>query len=97
MEEWIGDKYIEKVEDITDGWQRICTTKYRERRRFSFFPWIVVSGFDTDYHWTGKWFQFVTIKEQLCEERHDKFDDGWTYTSYWGPWKKVWRLKSIVK
>lgn len=86
-----------EIENVTDGWQLKRTNEFRVRRRLSFFPWIVVSGFDTDYHWTGKWLKFVKIKEQKCLERFEKFDDGWTYQNYWSEWKEKWRLVEILE
>ena len=86
----------EEIENVADGWQRKRTNDFRVRRRFSLFPWIVVSGFNGDYHWTGKWFKFVNIKEQKCIERFDKFDDGLSYKSYWGPWEETWRLVEVL-
>ena len=76
---------IEKIEE------------YRVRRRISIFPWICVIGFDSDYHWTGKWFKFVEIREQKIRERYTDFDSGWTYQEYWKPWEDGWRLVEIIK
>lgn len=71
--------------------------EYRVRRVISIFPWICVPGFESDYHWTGRWFSFVEIKEQKIKERYVDFDGGWTQQNYWTPWEYSWRIVKILK
>jgi hypothetical protein len=81
---------------VTPEWQMIVTTIVRKRRVLSILPFIVVTGFGTDFHWTGKWFKFVTIEEVKVKNRHSQFDDGWSYQNYWGKWKTSWVLTKII-
>jgi hypothetical protein len=49
-----------------------------------------------DFHWTGKWFKFITIEEKKVKNRYLEFDDGWSYQNYWGKWKTSWVMVKIV-
>jgi len=71
--------------------------EYRERKKLSVLPFIIVDGFTSDFIWTGKWFKYVTIKEQRIKERYLEFDDGWSYTHYWGKWKYGWKFLKLIK
>ena len=81
---------------MSSDWERNFTDKFRERKVLSLFPFIIVSGLSTDFHWTGKWFKYVTIQEQEVEDRYTEFDDGWSYQHYWGEWKTSWVLIKIL-
>lgn len=70
------------------------TGEFRERRKLSIFPLIIVGD---EFVWTGKWFTYVTVQEQKIMERYLKFDDGWTYMHYWGKWEETWEFVKIVK
>ena len=69
--------------------------KYRTRKIFSIFPFIIVNGFDNDFVWTGKWFKFVYIVEQKVRERYSYFDDGWSYQNFWGKWNENYKFIKI--
>jgi hypothetical protein len=69
---------------------------FRERKVFSFLPFIIVNGVDSSFHWTGKWFQHITIQEQKVRDRYLEFDDGWPPKYYWGGWKTKWVLIRIL-
>jgi hypothetical protein len=82
---------------MSDSWERKYTDEFRERKVLSILPFIVVSGENGDFHWTGKWFKFVTIKEQKVKDRYLEFDDGWSYQHYWGRWKTGWVMLKFVE
>ena len=88
-----------KIMDIKeDRYQRICKDEFRTKRWLSLFGFIIVDGLnDGDFYWTGKWFKFVTIKQQKCRERYAGFDDGWNYQYYWKPWETKWYFTEITK
>lgn len=50
--------------NILHSYRHGQTNKFRERKVFSYLPFIMVRGIDGNFHWTGKWFQYVTIQEQ---------------------------------
>ena len=81
---------------MSDSWERNFTDKFRERKVLSIFPFIIVSGLETDFHWTGKWFKYVTIQEQKVNDRYLELDDGWSYQFYWSEWKTSWVLIKIL-
>jgi hypothetical protein len=81
---------------FSDDYELVALEEYRTRKRLSIFPWIVTSGFNGDYHWTGKWFTFVSIKEQKVKIRYTEFDSGWSYQNYWTPWKESWYFLEVV-
>ncbi len=85
----------DKIINLTDSWQMIKLNEFRHRKVLSFFPFIVVNGFKSDFIWTGKWFKFIYIKEQKVKERFLHFDDGWTYQDYWSKWKELWMFIKI--
>ncbi len=80
------------------SFQRKLLEEFRTRKVFSFFPFIIVSGFKfkSDFIWTGKWFKFVEIKEQKTLERFSEFDGGWSYMHYWTDWKEKWKFISLI-
>jgi hypothetical protein len=80
-----------------ENYERYCTDKFRTKKCLSLFGFIMAEGYETDFHWTGKWFQYVTIKQQKCSERYSKYDDGWTYKDYWSEWHNRWYLVEILK
>ncbi len=63
---------------------------YRNKRVLSVFPFIICRGFESDFHWTGKWFKYVWIRQQKIRERYTDFDDGWNYQYYWKEWQEDW-------
>jgi hypothetical protein len=81
---------------MSDSWERKYTDEFRERKVLSILPFIVVSGEGSDFHWTGKWFKYITIQEQKVEDRYLEFDDGWSYQHYWGRWRTSWTLIKIL-
>jgi hypothetical protein len=74
---------IEKIEE------------FRTKKVLSIFPFIIINGFDGDFHWTGKWFKYVEITQQKVRERYLKFDDGWSYQHYWSDWEYNWKFISL--
>ena len=63
----------------TKDWERIYTGQYRKKRVLSIFPFIIMSGVNGDFHWNGKWFQYVTVKQQKLKDRHLHFNE-WDVT-----------------
>jgi len=82
---------------ITENWERKYTGELRVRKVLSILPFIIVNGEDSDFHWTGKWFKYVTIQEQKVKDRYLEFDDGWNYQHYWGEWELSWVLTKIIE
>jgi hypothetical protein len=82
---------------ITENWERKYTGELRVRKVLSILPFIIVNGEDSDFHWTGKWFKYVTIQEQKVKDRYLEFDDGWNYQHYWGKWELSWVLTKIIE
>ncbi|MCK9575720.1 MAG: hypothetical protein WC979_02285 [Candidatus Pacearchaeota archaeon] len=82
---------------ISKDYEIVKTERFRVRVIFSIFPFIVANGFESDFHWTGKWFSFVSIREQFVKERCADFDSGWTFNWYWCEWKESWKLFEILK
>ena len=82
---------------LSDSWERKFTNKFRERKVLSILPFIVVSGLKGDFHWTGKWFKYVTILEEKVKDRYLEFDDGWSYCYYWGRWRTSWVMLKFVE
>ena len=82
---------------MSDSWERKFTNKFRERKVLSILPFIVVSGLKGDFHWTGKWFKYVTILEEKVKDRYLEFDDGWSYCHYWGRWRTSWVMLKFVE
>lgn len=82
--------------EITDNWQRKYCKKYRTKRVFSLFPFIFVNGIELDIVYTGKWFKYVTIRQQKVKDRYLEFDDGWSYKNYWGPWETNWIFTELL-
>lgn len=80
-----------------EDWERIYTGQYRKKRVLSILPFIIMSGAKGDFHWTGKWFQYITVKQQKVKDRYLEFDDGWDYQHYWGKWKTSWVFTKIMK
>lgn len=82
---------------ITENWERKYTGEFRVRKVLSILPFIIINGEDSDFHWTGKWFKYVTIQEQKVKDRYLEFDDGWNYQHYWGKWELSWVLTKIIE
>jgi hypothetical protein len=85
--------------NITEGWHRRVTEEFRTKKVLSLFGFIVMgsTNFDKgDYHKTGKWFKMVEVKQRKVFDRTQKFDDGWSYSYYWGEWKPSWKLEEII-
>lgn len=81
-----------KYPENTNEYQIILLDVYRERKIFSFFPFILVNNF---FVWTGKWFKKVDIIERKIKERYLDFDDGWTYKNFWSEWKDNWTFEKL--
>ena len=81
---------------MSDSWERKYMDEFRERKVLSILPFIIVNGEGSDFHWTGKWFKYITIQEQKVEDRYLEFDDGWSYQHYWGRWRTSWTLIKIL-
>lgn len=86
---------MKKIFNKMESYQIEKIEKYRTRKVLSIFPFITISGFDCDYHWTGKWFKYVEIIEQKTKERYLQYDDGYTYQHYWSKWKFSWKFISL--
>ena len=85
------------IKKMSNDWERKFTNELRERKVLSILPFIIVSGETSDFHYTGKWFKYVTIQEQKVKDRYLEFDDGWSYQHYWGSWKTGWVLTKLIK
>lgn len=83
----INDKYVE-----------IETEKlkiYRTKKVLSLFGFIYRN--DTDWFlYTGKFFQFVEIEQELYRKRYLLFDDVLSYEYFWSQWKEIWYFKSKI-
>lgn len=82
---------------MEEDYQKKPTLNFRTRKVLSLFPFIVVNGLNGDFIWTGKWFKWVSITEQLYLERYLMFDDGWSYEHYWSSWKEDWKFIRLNK
>lgn len=82
---------------MSDSWERKYSDKFRVKKVLSILPFIVVDGEKSDFHWTGKWFKYVTIQQQKVKDRYLEFDDGWSYTHYWGRWRTRWIFIKFVE
>jgi hypothetical protein len=76
--------------------ERIYTGQFRKKRVLSIFPFIIMDGIKSDFHWTGKWFQYVTVKQQKIKDRYLEFNEG-NYQNYWGKWETTWVFTKIMK
>jgi hypothetical protein len=76
--------------------ERIYTGQFRKKRVLSILPFIIMNGVKSDFHWTGKWFQYITVKQQKIKDRHLEFNEG-NYQIYWGEWKTSWVFTKIIK
>ena len=76
--------------------ERIYTGQFRKIRVLSILPFIIMDGVKSDFHWTGKWFQYITVKQQKIKDRHLEFNEG-DYQNYWGKWKTSWVFTKIMK
>lgn len=81
----------------TKDYERYCTNEFRTKKCLSLFGFIITDGYENDFHWTGKWFKYVEIKQQKCSERYAKFDSGWTYSNYWSDWEYHWYFIEFTK
>lgn len=70
--------------------QSVPQNKFRKRRVYS-IGIIITSTIE----WTGKWFKFVDIEEQLFHNRGKKFNE-WNYTFYWGDWYSSWEFVRVL-
>jgi hypothetical protein len=70
------------------------TGEFRVRKKFSFFPFIIVNSLPI---WTNKWFQYVEIREEKILERFMDFNDGWSYQMYWKPWEQNWEFIALIR
>lgn len=63
----------------------------RTRKVFSWFGFISVATLE----WSGKFFKYVEIEEQLTEVRYSYFDE-WIYQNRWGEWEQEWIFKKFL-
>jgi len=76
--------------------ERIYTGQFRKKRVLSILPFIIMDGIKSDFHWTGKWFQYITVKQQKIKDRHLEFNES-IYQHYWGKWETKWVFTKIMK
>lgn len=76
-------------------YQQESLKKYRNKKVFSLFGFIITS--DLDIVRTGKYFKYVEIVEEKVKVRYLDFDDGWTYKFFWTKWKEKWIFNKIKK
>jgi hypothetical protein len=76
--------------------ERIYTGQFRKVRVLSILPFIIMNGVKSDFHWTGKWFQYITVKQQKIKDRHLEFNEG-NYQIYWGKWETSWVFTKIMR
>jgi hypothetical protein len=76
--------------------ERIYTGQFRKKRVLSILPFIIMDGVKSDFHWTGKWFQYITVKQQKIKDRHLEFSE-WNYQHCWGKWETKWVFTKIMK
>lgn len=67
--------------------------KYRNRKVFS-IGFIVTSEVII---WTGVWFKYINISEELIRVRYEDFDDGWSYKFHWTNWEEKWTFIKVEK
>lgn len=67
--------------------------EFRERKKYSFFPFIIAA--DGDIIWTGKWFRYVTIREQKIMERFNELNQS-SYNYVWSDWEENWVFVKII-
>ena len=84
-----------EIEQIESKYQIIRHDKYRYKKILS-IGFIISSGFDSDIHWTGKWFKRIRIKQQLIEERFAYFDDGIDFKYKWDEWTPKWKFIKLI-
>jgi len=68
--------------------QRKITDRTRVRKIFAWRPWWIEKKF--------RWFKKIEIEERLEFVRYLEFDDGWSYTYFWKPWKEEWIAQKII-
>lgn len=83
-----GEKYDVLSEKKTSDYQdkRCINTEVRD-----VYAWLPL--------WFGnkfRWFTECKVVYRLHFVRFSHFDDGWTYQSYWGEWKKEWQAEEIL-
>ena len=76
----------------TNEMEVIEFNRFRIKECFSLFPFCF-----KHFVWTGKWFSKIKVKEQALKYRVQMFDDGWTYSFYWGGWNLVWEFVEIIE
>ncbi len=87
---------MNKTIKMSDEWERIYFNEFRTKKWLSLFGFIICSGKNSDFHYTGKWFKMIEIKQQKVKDRYKDFDSGWNYSSYWKSWKESWVLVDII-
>ena len=85
---------MKKVKE--ENWERIYTGQYRKKRVLSILPFIIMNGVEGNFHWTGKWFQYITVKQQKVKDRYLGFNE-WNYQHYWSKWVLSWVLTKIIE
>lgn len=74
--------------------KEILLNCFRIKKRISLF-WLITDGVSIIY--SHKFFGYVYTKEQKIKYRIAYFDDGITYTTYWGEWKERYKFIEIIK
>lgn len=70
-----------------EDYEEVKLEKYREVIVFSFFFISFLSG---ELFFTKEFCGFIRVAQQKIKYRETWFDDGWTYQSYWKPYKYKW-------
>jgi len=69
-------------------YEEIKLNRYRSVVRFSFLFLVFLSG---ELIITKEIFGFVKINQEKVKYRYREFDDGWTYSFYYTPYKYKWQ------
>ena len=69
-------------------YESLKTDTTKENTVFIWFPTCI------DEKWV--FMKKVKVIERLYLNRWRQFDDGWSYSFYWGPWKEEWKYEKIL-
>lgn len=69
------------------NFQSVPQNQFRKRKMYS-IGFVIT---ENTMEWTGKWFRYVLIEEQLFFNRIKVFDE-WNYSFYWGDWYPSWEF-----
>ena len=79
---------LEEKCEIENDWELKISDQFKIKDIFAFRPWWIGNKF--------RWFKKIKVKYQLQFIRYSKFDDGWNYMNYWGPWHIIWDAVEIL-